>query len=109
MKAGESYQKYLNKLVDLPEGIPQAVSRFLQRFELLDTSRNVNVNLTLAMQSQYLVGGAPVPVVLDIDCHGQAELSPDSPEVWDRVSQLREVKNESFFGLLTDSAVELYE
>lgn len=109
LKAGESYQKYLKKLVDLPDGAPQAVSRFLQRFELVDTSRNVNVNLTLAMQSQYLVGGAPVPVVLDIDCHAQAELPPDSQEIWDRVAQLREVKNESFFGLLTDSAVELYE
>lgn len=109
LKAGESYQKYLNKLVDLPDGTPQAVSRFLQRFELLDASRNVNVNLTLAMQSQSFVGGAPVPVVLDIDCYGQAELSPDSPAIWDRVAQLREVKNESFFGLLTDSAVELYE
>lgn len=108
LKAGESYQKYLNKLVDLPAGVPQAVSRFLQRFELLDAARNVNVNITLAMQSQDLVAGAPVPVVLDIDCNGEADLPPDSPEIWDRVSRLQKVKNDSFFGLLTEPAVELY-
>lgn len=109
LKASESYQKYLNKLVDLPDGTPQAVSRFLQRFELVDVSHNVNVNLTLAMQSQYFVGGAPVPVVLDIDCYGQGELPPDSAEIWIRIAPLRQIKNDAFFGLLTDSAVELYE
>jgi uncharacterized protein (TIGR04255 family) len=109
MKAGDSYQKYLNKLVDLPAGTPQAVSRFLQRFELTDTARNANVNLTLAMQSGYVVEGAPVPVVLDIDCYSACELGPDSAELWSRIAMLRDVKNECFFGVLTEPAVELYE
>ena len=106
LEQGASYQTYLNKLVDVPDEAPQAVAAFFQRFQLVDAASGARVNLTLALDSTPASG--PAPVILDLDAFMSTNLEPTDPEVWSMLAHLRDLKNRSFFGTITDQAVELY-
>lgn len=107
LEQGASFQRYLNKLVEVPDEAPQAVAAFLQRFQLVDTTTRASANLTLALNEYQ--SDVPAPVILDIDAFASADLDPGDPEIWQRLDQLRELKNRCFFGTITEQAAELYE
>jgi uncharacterized protein (TIGR04255 family) len=107
LEPGESFQTYLHKLVDVPEEAPQAVEAFFQRFRLVDSARGARVILTLALDG--MPAGGPAPVILDIDAFIAAKLNPLDRELWTILERLRELKNRSFFGTITEPAAELYE
>lgn len=107
LKTGESFQTYLHKLVDVPEEAPQAVEAFFQRFHLVDSASGARVILTLALDGMPAGGGAPV--ILDVDAFIAANLKPMDRELWNVLERLRELKNRSFFGTITERATELYE
>ncbi|MDD5321339.1 MAG: TIGR04255 family protein [Methylococcales bacterium] len=104
---GASFQTYLQKFADVPEEAPQALSSFFQQFQLVDTSSNARVNLTLAMES--IRSGEPAPVILDVDAFTFTTLDPEDEKLWAILENLRDLKNRCFFGSLTDQAVELYK
>jgi uncharacterized protein (TIGR04255 family) len=107
LESGMSYQKYVNKLVDLPDEVPQAVASFLQRFQLIDVESDARAILTLALDQAR--PGVPVPVVLDIDTFRVTDLEVPNEDLWDILEKLRQLKNRCFFGTLTEAAAELYE
>ena len=107
MQTGESYQLYFNKLVDVPEEAPQAVEMFFQRFQLVDTETGARVNLTLTHGGGAAVG--VLPVVLDVDAFAQTDLNPGDSDIWTTIERLRDLKNRTFFGTITERAAELYE
>lgn len=107
MHLGASFQEYLHKLVDVPDEAPQAVASFLQRFQLVDVQSNALVNLTLALESTPIFG--PAPVVLDVDAFIVKDLDPEHEELWVILEHLRALKNQCFFGSLTERAAKLYE
>ena len=107
MDHGESYQKYLHKLVDVPDETPQAVVSFFQRFQLIDVESDAQVILTLALDNTQPGGRAPV--ILDVDAFRVTDLELSSPDLWDILEMLRELKNRCFFGTITEATAELYE
>ncbi|MDO8431340.1 MAG: TIGR04255 family protein [Candidatus Binatus sp.] len=107
MQTGESYQLYLNKVVDVPEEAPQAVETFFQRFQLVDTETGARVILTLT-QGGGAAGGV-LPVILDVDAFTQTDLNPGDPAIWAILERLRDLKNRTFFGTITERAAGLYE
>ena len=107
MEGAIPYQKYVNKLVDVPEGAPQAVASFLQRFQLVDVESDAHVILTLALD--HVFPGMRVPVILDIDTFRVIDLALPNQDIWDILDKLRELKNRCFFGTITEAAAELYE
>jgi uncharacterized protein (TIGR04255 family) len=106
MDSGASYQKYLNKFVDVPNETPQAVASFLQSFQLVDVEIDARVNLTLALDNT--PPGERVPVILDIDAFKVANFDPPSQNIWDTLENLRQLKNQCFFGTITEATAELY-
>jgi uncharacterized protein (TIGR04255 family) len=104
---GESYQKYLHKLVDVPDEAPQSVANFLQRFELVDIESHARVILTLALNKTS--PGGRVPVILDIDAFRIIDLELPAPDIWDILEKLRALKNRCFFSTITETTAELYE
>lgn len=104
---GEPIESYLNKLVDLPEEVPQLVEGFFQRFRIVDAGSGARIVLTLALDGRAPPG--PVPVILDVEARMEADLDPADPDLWKTLEHLRELKNQSFFGVLTERAVRLYE
>lgn len=107
LKTGESFQTYVHKLVDVPEEAPQAVESFFQRFCLVDSASGARVILTLALEGMPAAG--PAPVILDVDAFTGANFNPMDRELWTVLERLRELKNRSFFGTITERAAELYE
>src|SRR6266513_202605 len=106
MDVGTSYQKYVNKLVDLPDEVPQAIATFLQRFQVVDVETNLRAILTLALDRA--APGERVPVFLDIDAFITTQLDLPTQGMWEILDELRDMKNRCFFGVLTEAAVELY-
>jgi len=107
MRLGGSYQGYLHKFVDVPDEAPQAVASFFQRFQLIDVASDSHVILTLALDNT--PPGERVPVILDVDAFRVKDLDLSSPELWDILEKLRELKNRCFFGTITEATAELYE
>ena len=107
LEPGASFQMYVNKLIDVPEEAPQAVEAFFQRFQLVDSASGARVILTLALEGMPAGGGAPV--ILDVDAFTGANLNPMDQELWTILERLRELKNRSFFGTITERAAELYQ
>jgi len=107
LKTGASFQTYLHKLVDVPEEAPQAVEAFFQRFRMVDSQDGARVILTLALEG--MAASGTVPVILDIDAFNAVDLNPTDRELWAVLERLRELKNRSFFGTITERAAELYE
>jgi uncharacterized protein (TIGR04255 family) len=107
LEPGESFQTYINKLVDVPDEAPQIVETFFQRFRLFEAASGARVILTLALDGIPPAGG--IPVILDVDAFITANLKPTDGELWTTLEGLRELKNRSFFGTITESAAELYE
>lgn len=107
LKPGASFQLYVNKLIDVPDEAPQAVEAFLQRFCLVDIASGARVIVTLALDG--LPVGGPVPVILDVDAFVATDLKPIDGSIWSTLEKLRELKNRSFFGAITELTAELYE
>ena len=107
MQPGESYQIYLNKLVDVPEEAPQNVESFFQRFQLVDVESAARVNLTLALDAT--PANEPAPVILDVDAFVNTDLSPRDERMWEILTHLRELKNRTFFATITEETARLYE
>lgn len=103
---GESIQLYLHKVVDVPEEAPQLVEGFFQRFQLFDPASGARVLLTVALDAR--TSGASVPVILDIDASKEMEADPVDPAIWEMLETLRGLKNQCFFGTITERAAELY-
>lgn len=103
---GESFQLYINKLVDVPHGAPQSVDAFLQQFQLSDPSTGARVILTLSLNG--LEPDGRVPAILDIDAYKLTTSNLDDKAIWEDLTSLRKLKNDCFFGTLTDKAKELY-
>ena len=107
IEPGGSYQKYLCKFVDVPEEAPQAVEAFVQRFQLVDVDTGARMALTLALDGMSPDGTAPV--MLDLDAFTGANLHPADEQLWSILERLRDLKNRSFFGTITETTAELYE
>lgn len=107
LEPGASFQLYINKFIDVPDEAPQAVEAFLQRFRLVDIDSGARVVVTVALDG--LKAGVPAPVILDVDAFIGANFKPMDGAMWNLLEKLRELKNRSFFGTITEMAAELYE
>ncbi|MGO8693288.1 MAG: TIGR04255 family protein [Rectinemataceae bacterium] len=106
LRPGDSFQLYINKLVDVPAGVPQSVDAFMQQFQLSDPSTGARIVLTLALNGLEADGRAPV--ILDIDAFVLTAISPVDAVIWEALNSLRKLKNDCFFGTLTEKATGLY-
>jgi hypothetical protein len=48
-------------------------------------------------------------VILDVDAFVATGFKPTDGTIWSTLEKLRELKNRSFFGTITELAAELYE
>jgi uncharacterized protein (TIGR04255 family) len=109
MQPGEDFGVYLTKPPQVPEGLPQGLSSFLQRVLLHDQKADIRATLTQALQS-LPVGDLPehIPVILDIDVYRLTEFGTDGRELRECLEHLRAFKNLAFYESLTEKAVEQY-
>jgi uncharacterized protein (TIGR04255 family) len=104
-REGDEFKRFLNSPPELPEPAPQNVSEFLSRVVAFDRLAQAS-----AIVIQKLDAGAPgqsTAVILDVDVFKLVSLDPSS-ELRPLLETLRELKNRTFFALLTNEALESY-
>jgi uncharacterized protein (TIGR04255 family) len=99
-------EEYLVSAPELPPAVPQALSSFLWRWVVRDEETGISCNLSQA--SEPVSNAQAVGILVDVDCYTVESLDPRDDRVFERLGQLRALKNRIFFGSLTPRALELF-
>jgi uncharacterized protein (TIGR04255 family) len=92
----------------LPEGAPQFVNQFSSVLGIPFEQQKSNAVVRLA--SAFAASTTTQPVMLDLDILHECDLSPtDDDAIGDAIRALRPLKNQVFFGSLTEKAMELFQ
>lgn len=108
MRVGDSFEDYLFKFGDVPDGVPQSISSFTHSLSVHEREKQASVNLTVSLQPSQEIR-PELPVIMDIDVFAFRKFSPRDTNIWTCLDDLRKIKNDCFFGSITEKAAELYE
>lgn len=101
------FEEYLSTVPSTGPGFPPSLSGYFMR--LVAPHELGTVILTESIDESGVTERV-VPVVVDIDIHRAVQVSAsDDDACWSALDQLRELKNEVFFGSLTDHAEVLFD
>lgn len=101
------FRDYLATPPPVPESVPQAVSSFLTRVVVHDLEWQLDANITQAMERSTKPDF--VTIIIDIDAYKSGEFDVQTEEIWAVLNQLRRLKNDIFFGSITEETARLYE
>jgi uncharacterized protein (TIGR04255 family) len=104
-RAGDEFSKFLTAAPPTPDGAPETVSEFLCRVVAHDEGLPATVITTQQVSTSEL--GVPLTVI-DVDAFYAGEFSIEARELRPLLDGLRDIKNRTFFALLTDEAVQLF-
>ena len=90
-----------------PHGSPGHIENSLSRLVTYDPPRGIRVITTQVLEKP--VDASSLTVILDIDVFRLADLGVHADELRPTLETLRDVKNEVFFGSITERTAELYE
>jgi uncharacterized protein (TIGR04255 family) len=96
---------YLTAPPTVPKQLPQTLQSFLNRIIFDESSLNARCILTQALEG---ADGDRAAIILDIDAIQEGRYRPDSEEIWQRLEELRELKNKVFFSSITKRTVEIF-
>lgn len=99
------FRDYLVSAPEVPRDLPQGVSRYFLQQEIPSLERDSIVLLTQTLETALL---GSVSVILDIDAFKQSLFDVSSANLWGELEKLRQLKNQFFFGSITDKAKELF-
>jgi uncharacterized protein (TIGR04255 family) len=96
---------FLRTLPQIGAGLPQSVSGLFMRLVLPFPAATAII--TQAVEDS---GVTPqvLPVILDIEAFVDGPFAPEGEDVWSRLEELRQVKNDVFFQSITAEAVNLF-
>lgn len=98
---------YLEAPPVLPPPISQQLRQFLSRFAIDDITRNASAVIVQA--SEPMIGPAAIALLVDIDAFKEnLAIAPDTAGLPEMFQQLRDLKNDIFFGLITERTAEIY-
>ena len=99
---------YFTAPVKIPEGLPRRVTNFLTRITLTEEESNVSTDITQALGQSSTEGSTLT--LLDINSYRIFEdLDPQNREgIVSTLNELRNIKNRTFFGSITERTVGLY-
>jgi len=101
------FSEYLAAPPVVPDELPQGLRGFLTRVVFGDNPSDYTAVVAQALEGDS--GDNKITVLLDIDVFREVEMDWDSDEIWTILDRLREVKNEVFFGYLTEKTVGFFE
>ena len=101
----EPFERFLIAPIVMPDGAPQVISEFLTRSVLqIDPETQTVAIVTQRLEAS---DGPSTPFVLDLDVFRAGQFEPDD-SLRDVLPNLRTIKNDLFFGLVTDEALQPY-
>lgn len=100
---GESFEKTFQTNFVIGPTLPQAVAGYLLRIVIPFEKQGA-----VAIVTQSLEGNNP-ECILDLDTFSEFPEGIAENAIWNKLDELREVKNSLFFGSLTESALERFK
>lgn len=102
------FSEYLNVPPIVPEGLPQLLASFLQRFVMVDTSSDTIAVVTQILEAVTQQNKAPI--LLDIDVYKEyIGFVSNTTSIWEVLEQLHDFKNRIFFDYLTEKTIRMFE
>lgn len=101
------FKQFLTAPPEVPDGLPQGVSSFLNRVVIHEGTTGTAATITQAFEQGLEVGSATI--IFDIDAFKGDDFRPDSPDIEEVFGQLHDFKNSIFFSSLTDTLLQQYE
>jgi len=87
----------------IPPSLPQTLTQFVTRVILPLPAEGIVLTVLQSLEpAPGDIAGRRAHVVLDIDAACEQTMTPTAPEMWGRLSSLRDAKNMAFFGSLTE-------
>ncbi len=103
----DDFGRYLTAPPRVPDAMPNAVSAFLTRITLVDPERGLSAHVVQALEPG--TGEAAVNLLLDIDAFAERSRGFAPGEIGATFQQLRQFKNDIFFGSITETTAEMYQ
>lgn len=101
------YGRYLTSIPTAPHGAPQSPVGFLSRVESRDPATDLHAIVTQATEPTVEPG--LVTIILDIDVYKLGSFKPDDASLDEVFRALHVMKNDIFFGAITEAAAEEHE
>jgi uncharacterized protein (TIGR04255 family) len=104
------FADYLNVPPIVPDGLPQSLASFLQRFVMVDNSTGTVAVVTQVLE-EILPQSDKITLLLDVDAFKTYPLgfALDTPSIWAILEELRNFKNRVFFSYLTEKTIRMFE
>lgn len=103
------FADYLNVPPIVPEGLPQSLASFLQRFVMVDNSTETVAVVTQVLEEK-LPESTEVTLLLDVDVSKTyLAFAPNTTSIWAVLEELRIFKNSIFFKYLTEKTIRMFE
>ena len=99
------FSDYLVSAPEVPNGLPQGVSRYFLQQEIPTPEFGSSVLLTQTLE---LALPQAVVFILDIDAFKLSLFDVNGEGWWTDLENLRQLKNQFFFGSITDKAKDLF-
>lgn len=105
------FADYLNVPPIVPEGLPQSLASFLQRFVMVDSSTDTETVAVVTQVLEALTQSSKVTILLDIDASKTYPLgfASGTTPIWAVLEELHNFKNRVFFKYLTEKTIRMFE
>jgi uncharacterized protein (TIGR04255 family) len=107
-REGDEFDRFLTAAPELPDGSPQQVSSFLGRTVVQDRETSATAVVTQRLDAIPGEGGVRPRILIDVDVFRIGDFSTSADELRGVLERLRVLKNNIFFSLLKDAAVDYY-
>ncbi|MDQ6993166.1 MAG: TIGR04255 family protein [Mariprofundus sp.] len=91
----------------VPSGLPNRISEFVNRIVIHD--QNIDARAIIIQAFEGVANDKTLPIILDIDVFKEGRLETDDKDIWNKFTQLRDLKNQIFFESLTEKTIGMYE
>jgi uncharacterized protein (TIGR04255 family) len=103
---GLDFDAYLAAMPRLPKKLPDTLADFLVRLVVPDKETGCHAAIVQAFQGVNTDANT-VQVLIDIDVFKTVDMQPASQDIWKLLDIMRNLKNDAFFGAITDKTLEL--
>jgi len=104
---GLNFDDYLTAPPLIPKALTQKFEGFLTKIVVPHAESGAHIAMSQMLDDADPKTGK-VPVLIDIDVYKEVEFPVDSPEAWELLGKMRDLKNHAFFDSLTSKALELF-
>jgi len=104
----DGFHDYLTEPPRIPKTLPQGLASYLTRIVLPVPDIHATAIITQALEPTSLETES-IPILLDIDTFLDQSFDAEDAAIWNRLEDLRKLKNKIFFASITQKTMDLFQ